>query len=216
MDRGPESDRGRRAKNATAYDSALKYLRAGSALLTEDTWPRNYELVFSIEYLMAECELLTADMAAAENRLSRLVHRTKNRHDFCVVTRLRLTLYTASDQSNRGVDVFLDWLRQQGTVWSNHPTRDDVMPEYERIWTLLGTRTIEELVDLPLATDTEFLDTLDVFSEIVTPTLFYDEHLYVAGRVSHGESESRVRQLRWFVFRLCVVLHVGRAAVQQL
>ena len=53
---------GRRAKSSTAYDSALKYLRAGSALLTEETWQRNYELVFSIEYLMAECELLTADM----------------------------------------------------------------------------------------------------------------------------------------------------------
>ena len=52
---------GRRAKNSTAYDAALKYLRAGSALLTEETWKRNYELVFSIEYLMAECELLTAD-----------------------------------------------------------------------------------------------------------------------------------------------------------
>jgi PAS domain S-box-containing protein len=168
---------GRRAKNSTAYDSALKYLRAGSALITEDTWQHNYELVFSIEYLMAECELLTAEMVAAENRLSRLVQRTKNRHDSCVVTRLRITLYTALDQSNRGVDVFLDWLRQQGTVWSNHPTRDDVMREYERIWTLLGTRTIEDLVDLPLATDTDFLDTLDVFAEIVTPTLFYDEHL---------------------------------------
>ena len=53
---------GRRAKIATAYDAALKYLRAGSALLTEETWERNYELVFSIEYLMAECELLTAEM----------------------------------------------------------------------------------------------------------------------------------------------------------
>jgi PAS domain S-box-containing protein len=168
---------GRRAKNSTAYDSALKYLRAGSALLTEESWNRNYELVFSIEYLIAECELLTAEMVAAENRLLRLVQRTRNRHDSCVVTRLRLTLYTASDQSNRGVDEFLAWLRQQGTVWSNHPTHDDVMPEYERIWTLLGTRKIEQLVDLPLATDRDFLDTMDVFSEIVTPTLFYDEHL---------------------------------------
>ncbi|MGH7489616.1 MAG: histidine kinase, partial [bacterium] len=88
-----------------------------------------------------------------------------------------LTLYTASDQSNQAVDVFLDWLRQEGTVWPNHPTRDDVMPEYDRIWSLLGTRSIEELVDLPLATDTAFLDTLNLFSEIVTPTLFYDEHL---------------------------------------
>ena len=42
-------------------------------LLTEETWTRNYELVFSIEYLMAECELMTAEMAAAEDRLSRLV-----------------------------------------------------------------------------------------------------------------------------------------------
>ena len=168
---------GRRAKNSAAYASALKYLRAGSALLTEDTWQHNYALVFSTEYLMAECELLTAEMVAAENRLLRLVQRTKNRHDFCVVTRLRLTLYTALDQSDRGVDVFLDWLCQQGTKWSNHPTREDAMREYERIWTLLGARKIEELVDLPLATDTDFLDTLDVFAEIVTPTLFYDEHL---------------------------------------
>ena len=168
---------GRRAKNSTAYDAALKYLKAGSGLLAEQTWDRNYELAFATEYLIAECELMTADMVAAEHRLSLLVHRTKNRHDLCVVTRLRLTLYTASDQSDRGVDVFLEWLRQQGTVWAQHPTRDDVMPEYERIWTLLGTRTIEEIVDLPLATDAAFLDTLDVFSEIVTPTLFYDEHL---------------------------------------
>ncbi|MGJ5818734.1 sigma 54-interacting transcriptional regulator [Paludibaculum fermentans] len=168
---------GRRAKNATAYDSALKYLRAGSALLTEETWESNYALVFAIEYLMAECELLTADMGAAEDRLSRLVQRTRNRHDFCIVTRLRLTLYTASDQSDRGVAVFLDWLREQGTVWPSHPTRDDAMPEYERIWALLGSRTIEQLVDLPLATDAAFLDTLDVFSEIVTPTLFYDDQL---------------------------------------
>lgn len=169
---------GRRAKNSTAYDSALKYLKAGRALLREETWERNYELVFSLEYLMAECELMTADMVAAEDRLARLVQRATNRHDRCVLTRLRLTLYTALDQSNRGVDVFLDWLRQHGTVWSNHPTRDDVMREYARIWVLLGSRKIEELVDLPLTRDTDFIDTMDVFAEIVTPTLFYDEHLF--------------------------------------
>jgi PAS domain S-box-containing protein len=169
---------GRRAKNSAAYESALKYLRAGRSLLTEDTWARSYELAFSIEYLMAECEILTADMPAAESRLLRLVGRTNTRHDLCIVTRLQLTLYTASDQSNRGVEVFLSWLRQQGTVWSNHPSREDAQREYERIWILLGNRRIEELVDLPIVTDTEFIDTMDVFTEIVTPTLFYDANLF--------------------------------------
>ena len=37
---------GRRAKVSTAYASALKYLGAGRALLTEDTWERSYTLIF--------------------------------------------------------------------------------------------------------------------------------------------------------------------------
>ena len=56
---------GRRAKLSTAYDSALKYLRSGRALLTEETWDRNYPLIFSIEYLIAECELLTVTVCLA-------------------------------------------------------------------------------------------------------------------------------------------------------
>jgi predicted ATPase len=85
---------GRRAKASTAYASALKYLAAGRALLTEETWDHNYELIFAIEYLMAECELLTANMVGSENRLSMLAQRAKRGHDIAVVTRLRLTLYT--------------------------------------------------------------------------------------------------------------------------
>jgi PAS domain S-box-containing protein len=167
----------RRAKASTAYASALKYLRAGAALLSEGTWERNYELIFTIEYLMSECELLTAEMVAAENRMARLAERAGNRHDFCVVTRLRLTLYTALDRSDRAADVFLEWLSRDGTVWSNHPSREDVMREYERIWSLLGDRQIEDLLDMPLIADPDVLDTLDVFTEIVTPALLFDQHL---------------------------------------
>jgi PAS domain S-box-containing protein len=56
---------GRRAKRSTAYDSALRYLRAGRALLAEETWERNYRLIFSIEHLTAECELLTVTVCLA-------------------------------------------------------------------------------------------------------------------------------------------------------
>jgi len=167
----------RRAKSSTAYDSALKYLRAARDLLTEETWELNYELMFSIECLMAECELLTAEKTAAENRMTRLAERARNRHDFCVATRLRLTLYTTLDRSDRCAEVFVDWLRRDGTLWSIHPTREDVMREYEHIWELLGDRAIEDLIDLPLITDPDVLDTLNVFTEIMTPSQLFDEHL---------------------------------------
>ena len=133
--------------------------------------------MFSIEYLMAECELLTADMQAAEIRLSRLAERARSRHDYCVVTRLRILLYTNWAKSDQAIDVFLEWLRRDGTVWSKHPTREEAMREYARTWTLLGSRQIEELVNQPLITDPEILDTLDVFSEGAPASFFFDEHL---------------------------------------
>jgi PAS domain S-box-containing protein len=196
---------GRRAKTSTAYASALKYLAAGRALLTEETWDHNYELIFAIDFLMAECELLTADMVGAERRLSMLAQRGKGGHDIAAVTRLRLTLYTTVDRSDRGMEVFLDYLRRSGTDWSLHPTRHEVMREYDRIWSLVGSRQIEELVDLPLMNNPDVLDLLDVLTEAVTPSLFVDENLcslvicrMVNLSLQHGNSDGSCFAYVWF------------------
>ena len=103
---------GKRAKTSTAYASALRYLAAGRALLAEDSWERQYELTFSIEYHRAECELLTADLAAAEERLIMLSRRAGNLVDIAAVACLRLTLYTTLDRSDRGVEVCLEYLQR--------------------------------------------------------------------------------------------------------
>ncbi|HZD62772.1 MAG TPA: serine/threonine-protein kinase PknK, partial [Xanthobacteraceae bacterium] len=50
---------GKRAKTSTAYASALIYLATGRALLAEESWERNYRLIFELEYHQAECEFLT-------------------------------------------------------------------------------------------------------------------------------------------------------------
>jgi predicted ATPase/GAF domain-containing protein len=195
---------GRRAKISTAYASALKYLHAGRGLLTDETWKHNYDLIFSIECLLAECELLTTDMAAAENRLFMLAERAKSVHDIALVTRLRLTLYTAVDRSDRAVEVFLEYWRGRGTDWAAHPTEEEVLREYDQIWSLLGDRQIEELVDLPLITNPDVLDVLDVFTEIVTPAMFIDAKLLdlvicrmVSLSLEHGNSDGSCYAYVW-------------------
>jgi predicted ATPase len=207
---------GRRAKISTAYVSSLSYLTTGRALLSEQAWDDRYELIFSIEYLMAECELLTADMMSAEKRLSMLVRRAKSEHDVAIVTRLRLTLYTTLDRSDRAVEVYLEYLRRSGTDWSPHPTGDEAQREYDRIWSKVGSRQIEELIDLPLMTNPDVLDALDVLAEVVTPALFCDENLsslvicrLVNLSLEHGPQ-------RRLVLRLCMVCHHSRAALRQL
>jgi PAS domain S-box-containing protein len=195
---------GKRAKISTAYASALSYLATGRALLTEDSWERQYELTFSIEYHQAECELLTADLAAAEERLIMLSRRATNLVDIAAVACLRLTLYTTLDRSDRGVEVCLEYLQRGGVGWSPHPTTDEVRHEYDRIWQQVGTRSIEELVDLPLMSNPEVRATLDVLTEVVTPALFTDENLLslvicrmVNLSLEHGNSDGSCFAYVW-------------------
>ena len=196
---------GKRAKASTAYDSALRYLHDGRLLLSDEAWERNYDLIFSMESLLAECELLTAELPAAEGRLTMLAKRARSRHDFAAVTRLQVTLYTTLDRSDRAIEVFLDYLRLSGTDWRPHPSREDVMREYNRIWSLLGEREIEDLVDLPLTNDPDVLDMLDVFTEIVHPAIFFDENLstLVVCRMAslcleHGNCDASCFSYVWF------------------
>jgi PAS domain S-box-containing protein len=168
---------GRRAKTSSAYASALSYLAAGRALLPEESWDHDYDLIFAIEYLMAECEFLTAQLLAAEGRLAMLAQRARSRHDVAEVAGLRLRVYTALDRSDSGVEVSIEFLRSQGMDWSPHPSVDEVQREYARIWSQIGSRQIEDLIDLPMIVDPDVLDILEVLGEFMTPALFSDENL---------------------------------------
>jgi PAS domain S-box-containing protein len=165
---------GKRAKASTAYVSALKYLIAGAALLADDCWGRRHQLIFPLEFHRAECEFLTGELAAAEERLTTLSSRAANTVEQAAVACLRVDLYTTLDQSDRAVGVCLDYLRHLGVEWSPHPTEEEARHEYERIWSQLGSRAIEDLIELPLMSDPASLATLDVLTKVLPPALFTD------------------------------------------
>jgi predicted ATPase len=167
---------GKRAKATTAYASALNYLIAGAAML-DDPWERRHELAFEMELRRAECEFLTGQSPAAEERLTMLSSRAVNTVELAMVTCLRVDLYTILDQSDRAVTVCLDYLRHMGVEWSAHPTKEEVEREYERIWSRLGGSEVAELIELPLISDPSSLATLDVLTKGVEPAHFTDQNL---------------------------------------
>jgi PAS domain S-box-containing protein len=157
---------GKRAKASTAYASALTYLVTGATLLPEDSWECRHELTFELELLRAECEFVTGAMAAADERLKGLSTRAANTVERASVACLHIDLYTTLAQGSRAVAVGLDYLRHLGIEWSEHPTDEDVRREYDRIWAQLGSRTIEDLIELPLMTDPASLATMDVLTKV--------------------------------------------------
>ena len=169
---------GKRASASTAYTSALKYFIAGAALLPNDAWVRRHELAFALELYRAECEFLTGELAAADERLAILSPRAANTIERANIECLLIDLYTTLDQTDRAVSACLDYLRHLGVEWSPHPTDEEVRREYERIRMRVGGRPIEELIGLPLMNDPESLATLDVLVKVFPSALVTDQNLF--------------------------------------
>ncbi|WLB01243.1 AAA family ATPase [Bradyrhizobium elkanii] len=168
---------GRRAKTSTAYTSALNYLLSGAALLPAGSWERRRDLIFELELHRAECECLTGALAEAEQRLAALSTRAATTIERARVTCLQVDLYTTLDQGSRAIAVGLDYLRHLGIDWSPHPTEDEARREYQRIWSQLGCRTIESLIDQPFMSNATSLATLDVLTKLGPPAHYTDAKL---------------------------------------
>nr|WP_233287105.1 AAA family ATPase [Bradyrhizobium oropedii] len=188
---------GKRAKASSAYASALTYLVAGAALLPKDAWERRQELAFELELYSADCELCAGALQAAEKRLAALAARAGGAVQQCIVAQRRVDLYVGLGAGERAVGVALESLRHVGIDWSAHPTEAEARREYERIWSLLGNRAIEDLVDLPLIRDPEAKATLDLLSSLVVPALNANKNLFTLGvcmatnlSLEYGNSEA--------------------------
>jgi predicted ATPase len=138
---------------------------------------RQHDLIFELELHRAECEFLTGALAEAEQRLAVLSARAATTIERARVTCLQVDLYTTLDQGSRAIAVGLDYLRHLGIDWSPHPTEDEARREYERIWSQLGSRTIESLIDLPLMSNAASLATLDVLTKLGPPAHYTDANV---------------------------------------
>jgi predicted ATPase/signal transduction histidine kinase len=187
---------GRRAKESAAYASALKYLAAGAALLSEDSWERRYELTFALEFNRAECEFSSGDPVSAEAHLSVLASRARTLVDVAAVTCAQVALYTTTGRAADAIEAALRYLRLVGVHWSPHPGDAEVEAEFAQLWRALGDRSIESLVDLPPVADAERRGTMDVLTWAASTAVYSDANLHclLVGRLvnlslEHGNSD---------------------------
>ncbi|WP_426426264.1 trifunctional serine/threonine-protein kinase/ATP-binding protein/sensor histidine kinase [Bradyrhizobium genosp. A] len=168
---------GKRAKASTAYASALTYLNAGASLLSRECWESRHDLVFALELNRAECEFLTGKVSDADERVAALSKRATTTVEQAMAACLHVDVCTTLGEIGRAVAVCLEYLRHTGIEWSAHPKDEEVRREYERIWSLLGRRSIEDVIELPLMKDATSLGTVEVLNKLMSPASFTDDNL---------------------------------------
>jgi predicted ATPase/signal transduction histidine kinase len=160
---------GKRAKAAAAHVSALSYFTVSHKLLDHRS---KYETAFTVGLNLAECELLTGELTAADERLFRLSVLAQNFEDRIAVARLRVVLYMTSNRSPLAIEVCLECLQFIGLACPLNPTPEEIAQEYERIWMQLGDRAIEDLIDSSPMTDPAIKAILETLTAVVSPSWF--------------------------------------------
>jgi predicted ATPase len=143
-------------------------------------------------------------VTTAAERMEMLRARASNNVELAMATCLSVDVCMTLGQIDRAVGIGLDYLHHLTIEWPLHPTEEQVRSEYERIWSQLGNREIEDVVDFPLMRDPASIATLDVLTTLVPPAMFTDSNLYalvvcraVGLSIAHGNSDASCASYAW-------------------
>ncbi len=205
---------GRKAKAATAYRSAVNFLSAGVALLASDCWEQTYALSFALSFERAECEFMSGGVDEAERLLGPLKEQAKRRIDKAAVYRVLVDLHVTKSENKEAITAALECLDLFSVHMMHHPGRAEVEKEYVRIQALLGPRSIEELIDLPLMTDPEVQAAMRLLSVLFAPAFFTDHNLLalhlchmVNLSLRYGITDASTQGFAWFGVILGPMFH---------
>jgi len=171
---------GTKAKDSTAYDTALKYLLTGVGLLSSESWTTQYNLTLALYEAAAEAAYLNGDFEEAERLVERILHHAKTLLDRVNAYQVRINAYSAQNNMEAALDTFVSALKRLGEPIPRRPSRIRVGLEllHTRFW-VIGNRPIASLEALPPMTDPYKLAVIQLTSSVVMASVNI-EPLFVA------------------------------------
>lgn len=170
---------GRKARTSTAYGAAMKFFNTGISLLSADCWKNDFQHAYDLHFERAECNWLLSNYSEAESQFEQLLPRCNTKVEKANIYRMLVELHTSKVELSTAVDCGLKALKLLGISINAHPSRAEVLTEYENIWLGLGERKIEDLVNLPPMTSPDMILAMDILVALFAATLCTDQNLFL-------------------------------------
>jgi predicted ATPase/signal transduction histidine kinase/CheY-like chemotaxis protein/tRNA A-37 threonylcarbamoyl transferase component Bud32 len=158
---------GQKAKVATAYESAIRYLNVGLSLLTDSSWHQQYELTLALHQEAAEAAFLSGDFEQMEQLAEVVLQQAKRQLDKVKVYELRIKTRQVQRKLLEAVKLGLQVLKILGVEVAESPTPLDIQQAIEETTANIAGKGIEDLINLPPMTDTNKLAALRLIVSLV-------------------------------------------------
>ena len=171
---------GIKAKNSTAYDSGLAYLRAGIRFLPESAWETAYDLAFELHKTETECAYLLGNFDHAESLSGLLLRKSRDRHEKAQIYNLRIAFYSSVGRFKDSIAAGIEGLEHYGINLSDDA--DDLPGAIERelreAQRRIGDRKLTELLDQPRMKFSAVEDCMGLMMNLTTQTYIADQEWF--------------------------------------
>jgi predicted ATPase/signal transduction histidine kinase/tRNA A-37 threonylcarbamoyl transferase component Bud32 len=169
---------GRKAKAATAYEAAVKYLNVGLELLPESSWQSHYDLTRNIYLETLEVEYLNTNFEQAQKLSEILLLQAKTQLEKIKIYELSIPFYLQQNNPQEAIETALQVLRMLAVPFPRHPTKFSIMMGLTRNKIGIGNKRIENLAFLPSMTDPYKLAAMRILIAIIPAAFMTNPMLF--------------------------------------
>ena len=171
---------GNKASLNNAFVSAIRFLSAGLDLISKDRdkqQQRSPDLFFSLSFQLASSFWQNLQNDEAKNCLARLqgADLPLTTVQRALIQRLWTDIYTNCFDLGEAINSGLKGLSLLGIDIARDSGQAEVESELRLVWTNLGSRQIEDLIDLPLMSDPEKLEAVSIIRSLYTASLYHHD-----------------------------------------
>ena len=186
---------GRKAKAATAYESALSYLRHGIDLLDKESWRTDYELMLGLYGAAVESAYFSGNYKRMEQYAEIVMERARRLLDKVGIYEIQILYHTAQNEPLKAVIVARQVLEELGVSLPEKTGQLYVARELAATWLSHFRKSTDDLYNLPEMTDPHTLATMRILMNTISAAYIAAPDLFpfivlnmVKLSVQHGNS----------------------------
>ncbi len=162
---------GKKAKDASAYEPALKYFTNSIRLQGRFCWENNYEKTLDLYSLAAEAAYANTMFDLQDYYAEVVINKGKSILDRLKVNELKIQACIAQDRLPEALEIALSVLDTLGEKFPNKPSRWHFLRARKRTKELLGNKDVASLAQLPDMTDPINLSAIRILSAVAGAAL---------------------------------------------
>ena len=169
---------GKKAKSATAYAAAVKYLSSGLALLAPDSWEIQYSLTRQLYLEAAELNYLLGNFERSQFLIHLALPQSQSALEKVELFDRLITLHTMLGEYEKAIEFGRQGLRLLGVDLPQKRLLQARKAEFAAAEAQLGDRVIAALLNVPEMTIPEKRTAMKLLDKIIPASLFSNPILY--------------------------------------